>query len=141
MPIETTYQTDPPYLCFVGHGAVAFDELMEGLRRGLDHPAFVPGAPALVDLRGTEDLRMGYAHIQNLANFVAHHPKIDADAPVAILVSSMLAYGLGRMMQAMSDQKLPKLIVTRDAARAADWLDRPVGAHPPFTASDTLSAT
>lgn len=70
------------------------------LLAAVDHPAWRPGIPALMDFRDLDVGPLTSADIQRLADLHAPYAEVLAQGRIAVLVSRPVEYGIVRMWQA-----------------------------------------
>jgi hypothetical protein len=121
MPIETSIDTRNDLILRTLSGAVEAGELLEALEATLHHPDYHPGMKSLNDLReSTHSARV--EDIQQVAGLILKHVDRLEGGRAAIVVSSAVSYGMGRMLQAYADDAPLEIAVFFDMAEARRWL-------------------
>lgn len=70
------------------------------LLAAVDHPAWRPGIPALMDFRDLDVGRLSGTDIQRLADLHAPYAEMLAQGRIAVLVARPVEFGMVRMWQA-----------------------------------------
>jgi len=123
MPIIYSIDRDRGIACVKADGKVTHREDMECFGNLLSDAEFRPGLLLLLDYRGRESV----ASSQEVRELVEHSGKVRpilGDARCAIVVSSDVAFGMGRMYSALSEHSFVPTNVFRDIDEARQWLGR-----------------
>jgi hypothetical protein len=124
VPVQIDIHHEEGYMSAYYIGQVTDDELLEGWKTFYEGPDWVPGLPTLLDLSQTKAAKLTAQGIQRL---VGYYKRIYeehglSDIKVAIYAPTPLEYGLTRMYQALTDEHLQKVLVSRDMNEARDYL-------------------
>jgi hypothetical protein len=119
MPGE--YHIDPVRRLIVSRfwGPLALDEYVEWRRKVAADPAFDPTYRGLMDLSEVTTVNVTTPELQ----YLGATPILEAGAPIAVVATSPLIYGLVRMVQAYRELRGAPLEVFEDRASADQWLE------------------
>jgi hypothetical protein len=114
------YTIHPERQLIVGRfwGVFALDEYVAWRKRVAADPAFNPSYRGLMDLSEVTTVQATAPEIQ----FVGDTPLMAAGAPIAVVATSALVYGIVRMIQAYREQIGAPIEVFRNRAEAERWL-------------------
>jgi hypothetical protein len=92
------------------------------LLEAVNHPAWRPGIPALMDFRDLDIGRLGAADAWQVADQHQPYAKILAAAPIAVVVSRPVDFGMVRMWESLVHQMHLAHEVFYAMAEAEAWL-------------------
>ncbi len=129
MPMHYTIDEEAQVVRINGTGLLTNAEMLACVRSLRDDPNLTSDMPTLSDMRHIE---VGFTAdgIQQMLSIMHAAPVGRENAKAAIVVSSDVAFGMGRMLGAYTNEELdPAFKIFRDMSAAEDWL----GLHPPRT--------
>jgi hypothetical protein len=103
-------------------GRIDDAELLEATDRLIADADRLPGLNELVDARELEVNDLSSAALRKVADRFAAGPRPDEGVRVALVAGSDVAYGLGRMYQALRDGSAAEFRVFRELPEARGWL-------------------
>jgi len=103
-------------------GCVDDDELMEAYRAEVAKPDYDYRFDDLVDLREIGRLDVTGAGLRSLTQLFAEGDAYGYQTRLAIVASRDVAYGMGRMYEALREGAPEQIGVFRELAEALDWL-------------------
>jgi hypothetical protein len=127
MPV--TYSIRSNLLLIVASGDYDAAEPPRTLLAALEDPACPPRVALLVDVRESRSLASrSMEEIRRIAEFVGPHAE-RIGGRCAVVTSSDLQFGLGRMGAAHAEGVGVNAAIFRDVAPALEWLGVPVAAY------------
>ncbi len=102
---------------------VTIEDWTNTLEAMFAHPEYEPGFNLLVDRRAAEPPTRAFADA--VAMFVRKRRKQFGTAKVAILVSDIASYGMGRMQEILNESSDLPTRAFRSEAEARGWLEAP----------------
>ncbi|MEM7465883.1 MAG: hypothetical protein AAF387_03260 [Pseudomonadota bacterium] len=100
---------------------VTVSEACAAIRDIINMPGFKKGLPSIWDLRHTELLHINAEDIKTISREASAHQEQRGEACIAFIVSSDLAYGLGRMFEMVNDTSHMKVRVFRNYEDGERW--------------------
>jgi len=118
MPVDFTFEPDAPVLWVRLRGSVC-DADLDRLVSDLIAEPRAATSNAIYDLREVSDLSgLTSEAIRRFASAPQCREEAHTGMRLAVLASSDLAFGIGRMFQTLASDRLPYVAVVRDAAAA-----------------------
>lgn len=93
----------------------------------MDHPDFVPGMPAIWDMREADLERITEEEIRSIGSQSRQLAERRGSARVALVVSDDFRFGMARMTQVLAASPNLEMAAFRDFASAEKWV---FGSHP-----------
>ncbi len=106
----------------VGSGRLTDEELLRCVSSLREDPALDPGMNTLSDMR---DIEVGFTSrgISSMLAVMEETADRRGPAKAALVVSSDVAFGMGRMLQTLSEGRVePHFRIFRDMSDACEWL-------------------
>lgn len=123
--IEATPASGPFDVVLRLSGRLDPDTARECVCRLGAEPALGAARLVLVDIDGLELRHLAAEDLRAIAELEGPHPAPGVEA-MAVVAGSEVGFGLARMLEAFSEDRLPpRFRVVRTAADAADWLSQP----------------
>jgi hypothetical protein len=121
VPVEVRIDVERGVVIRRAWGEVTVNELTESFSKVLQDPDYRSGMPSLSDLR---DLKVtGFTPtIRGIAEFIERRREQTGAARAAVVVSSEAAYGLLRMLQALTHKSPMEIRPFRKMEEALEWL-------------------
>jgi hypothetical protein len=108
-------------------GELTLKEIAADMAKLVAQPSYRPEMPGLVDLRGVTKL-LSAEDTAQLAQTIKSSPRVVNRARRALLVGSDLAYGMYRMLEAMTEDGTVEYRVFRDEGEARSWVEEAAAA-------------
>lgn len=123
MPIDVGYDRKKNLVYVTVSGKVTLDEFGQALERITASDEFSPDTPSIWDMRNFEFGMLDREVMMEFIKVRECYPQRD-HARVAVIVSSTLGYGMGRMYEMITAVRSnPQRVSTfRDLAEAEAWL-------------------
>jgi hypothetical protein len=104
-------------------GRVSTDEIIDGLKKVLDHPDFRPGLRGIVDIRPSElDTHAG--DVRRIADLLIEYRDRIGWSRSAVVVATDLAFGMTKMFQAFNEASSIEVEIFQDIEEARQWLEK-----------------
>ena len=123
MPMTYTIDKETGVVRIVGTGLLTDEEMVQCVSSLRADPRLEPEMNSLSDMR---DIEVGFSRngIDRMIEVMKASSERRAAAKAAIVVSSDVAFGMGRMLEIVSDGKVePRFRVFRDMDSALSWLE------------------
>jgi len=117
-----TIDQEQKVIRITGSGSVTDADMLGCIKALRSDPLLEPDMRTLSDMR---DIEVAFTSdgIRQLIIIMRKAPAGRAKVKAAIVVSSSLSYGMGRMLAQYSDDEIhPSFQIFRDMAEAVDWL-------------------
>jgi hypothetical protein len=119
MPIEYDRQLELFRVVLVGK--ITMDRIFDLLTRILAHPDFKPGLAAIWDSRNADLSALRFEDMQQFRRFQEVNAATRGRARIALVASSELSFGIGRMFEQVADLPNLEINVFRDMQAAESW--------------------
>ena len=120
MPLELTYNKETGVFTITGSEKFLFSDATQIIEKLYNAPEFGTPFRVLWDLRES-GLGLTSLEIKQISSFVMRK-RPENSGRIAILVSSLAAYGLARMFEISTSLKGAQIMVFRNADEADKWL-------------------
>lgn len=124
MPIDYMIDAEAGMVTVTARGPVSQADDLGCFRALLADRDFTPGLKLLLDYRERESVA-STDEARELVDEMGRLGKQFGDSRFALVVSSDLAYGMGRMVSSLAERSFPPVAVFRDLEAARSWLDLP----------------
>jgi hypothetical protein len=122
MPMSYTIDGDTQLIRIVGRGRVTDEEMLDCVTTLRTDPGLVPGMRTLSDMR---EIEVGSTNdgISEMLAVMESTAQRRVAAKAAIVVATDVAFGMGRMLEMLSDDVTdPSFRIFRDLSAAFEWL-------------------
>jgi hypothetical protein len=124
MEVETRIDPDTGMRQHAVTGDLTFDGLMSALAGIYADPAFRPEQNSLWDLRETRATEISVTDLRRIVDLVRENWGTTGAPKSALVVSSDLDFGMGRMYEAFLDSDMGSQVrVFRDIDEARNWIE------------------
>lgn len=106
-------------------GEVSDSMHLEAYRSLYEDDGWKPGMSELADIRLANPAGITGAGLRAVARLTARASEGGPEFRTAVLVNSMLAFGLTRMYQVFSEDSLENVRIFEDASLALEWIGAP----------------
>ena len=120
--MEYTIDRDARLVRIVGSGRLTDEEMLQCITSLRSDPDLEPDMNTLSDMR---DVQVGFSSegVSSMVGIMESTADRRSAARAAIVVSSDVAFGMGRMIEIMSEERVdPSFRIFRDMAAAREWL-------------------
>jgi hypothetical protein len=124
MDWDIRIEEDGTYMSITGSGKFLAADFLHHIESVLFHPSWQPGISLLCDFR---ELNISHITHEEIWQMVQTH-RIHSDrlkelpSPIAVVVSSQLAYGLIRMWELYAHDLYPESAAFLDMEEALEWI-------------------
>jgi len=122
MPIRYRIDRERGVVFVVGEGEVGFADLEAYCRGVVEDPDYRPGFHELVDFRKANHWSVPGEELRKLRDVNLEVSAKVGRSRLAYVITNDLAYGIGRMFMAISDESKIEHRVFRDMVEAREWL-------------------
>jgi hypothetical protein len=122
MTVETIIDSEAGYITHEVTGVLTCKDIIDALSSRLTDSQYRPGMNVLWKSNKCEKISLSRKDIQNIADHVASNEALNMGYKVAIVGSSDLEYGLGRMYQSLAELSIVEIKVFRSIDDAYQWI-------------------
>jgi hypothetical protein len=119
--VAITYHFEGDFLFTTIEGPTGYEDVKAYLDELLQHPAFRPGMPGLIDCRSVKS-QFSIMDLRKTAADAKLRPQFQVPGRAAVLASSNLIYGLLRMYEVFNEGNPAEIRVFREPEEAMSWL-------------------
>lgn len=111
------------YVKIVTSGHMSVDSIMETLSSVLTHELWEPGMNIYADYTDSSTVELNSERVAEISHIVRGKSEMLGGGKLAIVMSSDLDFGFGRMFQLLTEDHISKEInVYRDPDEASNWI-------------------
>lgn len=123
MEFSFYFYPEKGYVKIVSSGHVSVEAIMDTLSAVLSHELWEPGMNIYADYTDSSTVELNSERVAEISHIVKGKSELLGGGKMAIVMSSDLDYGFGRMFQLLTEDYISKEInIYRDPEEASSWI-------------------